>query len=205
MNRFSSVLLGALLAGVTSVPVQVDQSQYGPGPSAVPYGPRPGPSPGPYAAPPPARSYRPKPVYAEEKVEEEVFDPQPYKYEYGVQDDYSKAAFAKSESQNEVGAVTGSYKVNLPDGRIQTVTYTADPVHGYRAEVSYEGEPIFPPKPEGGYPGEQGSGYQARGPGQYREQGQRVYRESPAPQPGALPLPGPEYVSSGDQYLPEYV
>merc|ERR1719273_928762 len=111
MNRFSSVLLGALLAGVTSVPVQVDQSQYGPGPSAVPYGPRPGPSPGPYAAPPPARSYRPKPVYAEEKVEEEVFDPQPYKYEYGVQDDYSKAAFAKSESQNEVGAVTGSYKV----------------------------------------------------------------------------------------------
>ena len=94
-------------------------------------------------------------------------------------------------------------QVNLPDGRIQTVTYTADPVHGYRAEVSYEGEPIFPPKPEGGYPGEQGSGYQARP--QYREQGQRVYRESPAPQPGALPLPGPEYVSSGDQYLPEYV
>ena len=46
-----------------------------------------------------------------EKEEEEVFEPQPYKYEYGVQDDYSKAAFAKSESQNDVGAVTGSYKV----------------------------------------------------------------------------------------------
>ena len=43
--------------------------------------------------------------------EEEKFEPQPYKYEYGVQDDYSKAAFAKSETQNEVGAVTGSYKV----------------------------------------------------------------------------------------------
>merc|ERR550534_3175537 len=109
MNRFTNLILGALLAGVTSVPVQVDQSQYGPGPSA---------------APPPERSYQPKYV---EKEEEEVFEPQPYKYEYGVQDDYSKAAFAKSESQNEVGAVTGSYKVNLPDGRIQTVTYTADP------------------------------------------------------------------------------
>merc|ERR1712154_26763 len=47
MNRFTSLLLGALLAGVTSVPVQVDQSQYGPGPSAVPYRPR--PAPGPYA------------------------------------------------------------------------------------------------------------------------------------------------------------
>ena len=102
------MILGAHMAGVTSVPVQVDQSQYGPGPSAVPYRPR--PAPGPYAAPPPERSYQPKYV---EKEEEEVFEPQPYKYEYGVQDDYSKAAFAKSESQNEVGAVTGSYKVRL--------------------------------------------------------------------------------------------
>ena len=104
--QFTSLILGALLAGVTSVPVQVDQSQYGPGPSAVPYR----PAPGPYAAPPPERSYRPQYV---EKEEEEVFEPQPYKYEYGVQDDYSKAAFAKSESQNEVGAVTGSYKVRI--------------------------------------------------------------------------------------------
>merc|ERR1711971_910984 len=119
MNRFTSLLLGALLAGVTSVPVQVDQSQYGPGPSAVPYRPR--PAPGPYAAPPPERSYQ--------------------------------------------------------------------------------------PKPEGGYPGEQGSDYQRQGvrPA-YRGQqaGERVYRESPAPQG---PLPGPEYIPSGEQqqYLPEYV
>merc|ERR1719232_2143680 len=202
MNRFTSLILGALLAGVTSVPVEVVQSQYGPGPSAVPYRPR--PAPGPYAAPPPERSYQPEPHYIEK--EEGVFEPQPYKYEYGVQDDYSKAAFAKSESQNEVGAVTGSYKVNLPDGRIQTVTYTADPVYGYRAEVSYEGEPIYPPKPEGGYPGEQGSDYQRQGARPaYRGQqaGERVYRESPAPQG---PLPGPEYIPSGEQqYLPEYV
>merc|ERR1719483_901111 len=69
--------------------------------------------------------YKPAPVY---KEEEETYAPQPYKYEYGVQDDYTNAAFAKSESQNEVGTVTGSYKVNLPDGRIQTVTYTADEI-----------------------------------------------------------------------------
>merc|ERR1712223_357643 len=186
MHRIVSLV--AFLAAASAVPVKVDPlSQYGPGPSAVPYGPRP------YGPLPPQESYQAKPLYVEEK--EEKFEPQPYKYEYGVQDDYSKAAFAKSESQNEVGAVTGSYKVNLPDGRIQTVTYTADPVHGYKAVVSYEGEPVYPPEPEEGY----GNAYKK----QLRQQAgpPRVYRESP--------LPNPEYVSvdrvDEQQYLPEYV
>merc|ERR1711936_1021299 len=151
------------------------------GPAPVPYGPSPA-----YA---PSRAYKPKPVYPVEEEEEE-FEPQPYKYEYGVQDDYSKAAFAKYETQNEVGAVTGSYKVNLPDGRIQTVTYTADPVNGYKAVVSYEGEPVYPPEPEegygnGGYPG--------------------VRRSGQAPAQARAPLPGPEYVPREESYLPQYV
>ena len=95
-----------LLASAAAVPVQVAPDGYGP--SAVPYGPSP-PSYADRAEPP--RSYKVKSAYQEEE-EEEKFEPQPYKYEYGVQDDYSKAAFAKSETQNEVGAVTGSYKVS---------------------------------------------------------------------------------------------
>lgn len=91
------------MASAAAVPVQLEQNRYGPAP--VPYGPSPA-----YA---PSRAYKPKPVYPVEEEEEEEFAPQPYKYEYGVQDDYSKAAFAKSETQNEVGAVTGSYKVRL--------------------------------------------------------------------------------------------
>merc|ERR1712020_555568 len=175
-----------LLASAAALPVQVAPDGYGP--SAVPYG----PSPPSYAArPEPPRSYKVKSAYQEEvEEEEEKFDPQPYKYEYGVQDDYSKAAFAKSETQNEVGAVTGSYKVNLPDGRIQTVTYTADPVNGYKAVVSYEGEPVYPPEPEEGY-----------GNGGYR--GRR--RTAAAPAPARAPLPGPEYLRQEEYHLPQYV
>ena len=112
-----------LLASAAAAPVQVAPDGYGP--SAVPYG----PSPPSYAArPEPPRAYKVQPAYPEE-VEEEKFEPQPYKYEYGVQDDYSKAAFAKSETQNEVGAVTGSYKVRERDCRFNAVQVTESVSH----------------------------------------------------------------------------
>merc|ERR1719205_383737 len=79
-------------------------------------------------------AYAPAPVYKEEKL-----PPQPFQYEYGVKDDYSGNAFAKTESQNDLGQVQGSYKVNLPDGRVQTVTYHADHEGGFVAEVGHPG------------------------------------------------------------------
>ena len=39
----------------------------------------------------------------------------------------------------------------LPDGRIQTVTYNANDITGNVAEVTYSGEPVYPPAPAGGY------------------------------------------------------
>ena len=38
----------------------------------------------------------------------------------------------------------GTYVVALPDGRIQTTSYTADHLNGYIADVSYQGEPVYP-------------------------------------------------------------
>ncbi|XP_071749972.1 uncharacterized protein [Lepeophtheirus salmonis] len=75
--------------------------------------------------------------------------PQPYAFQYGVADDYTGSNFSAEE--NADGKITsGSYKVALPDGRIQTVTYTVDAYNGFVADVQYEGTPVYPkyePKP----------------------------------------------------------
>merc|ERR1711982_264999 len=90
----------------------------------------------------------PAPAY---KAVEKPLPPQPYTYQYGVADDYSKANFQKVESQDEGGNVQGEYTIALPDGRIQHTKYTADPLNGYIADVTYEGQAVYPPEPAGGY------------------------------------------------------
>merc|ERR1712025_294392 len=69
--------------------------------------------------------------------------PQPYSYQYGVKDEYSGANFGASES-SDTKVVSGTYTVVLPDGRVQTVKYTADDYAGYVADVSYQGEAVYP-------------------------------------------------------------
>ena len=63
-------------------------------------------------------------------------------------------------------------QVNLPDGRVQVVSYVADE-NGVVYDVQYQGEPSYPPPPPGGY-----GPY--KGPGAY-----------PGPKPGGYGAPPP--------------
>uniref|UniRef100_A0A182QLJ9 Uncharacterized protein n=1 Tax=Anopheles farauti TaxID=69004 RepID=A0A182QLJ9_9DIPT len=63
-----------------------------------------------------------------------------YVFSYAVKDSASGDDFSHTQQQQTDGAVKGSYKVHLPDGRMQIVKYVADN-NGYRADVTYENEP----------------------------------------------------------------
>ena len=67
-------------------------------------------------------------------------------YQFGVNDkDYSGAVFSHQENRADYNT-QGEYRVNLPDGRVQIVTYTAGP-EGYIADVTYEGEAVYADAP----------------------------------------------------------
>ncbi|XP_064086330.1 cuticle protein 8-like [Macrobrachium nipponense] len=67
----------------------------------------------------------------------------PYQFSYGVKDDYAGTDFGQTE-ESDGKAVKGSYTVQLPDGRKQTVNYVADHYNGFQADVSYYGEAQYP-------------------------------------------------------------
>ncbi|KAI9559797.1 hypothetical protein GHT06_013804 [Daphnia sinensis] len=66
---------------------------------------------------------------------------QPYSFNWAVYDGYGND-YSHSESSNSY-VTTGTYRVLLPDGRVQIVTYKADD-YGYNADVKYEGEAKYP-------------------------------------------------------------
>ena len=63
--------------------------------------------------------------------------PKNYAFGYAVRDDYTGDDFSHQESRDGY-KTSGEYRVALPDGRIQIVTYHADE-NGYVADVKYEG------------------------------------------------------------------
>ncbi|CAK9818548.1 resilin [Anthophora plagiata] len=77
----------------------------------------------------------------------------PFDFNYAVKED----AFGNDYSHNAISdgdVVRGEYKVQLPDGRLQIVRYTADWKHGFSAQVSYDGNPRFDvPRPPGNFAG----------------------------------------------------
>ncbi|XP_068210679.1 pro-resilin-like [Palaemon carinicauda] len=78
---------------------------------------------------------------------DESFEDAKYNFQFGVHDDSTSASFEHQESRNE-DETQGSYTVQLPDGRRQTVRYFVNGDSGYVAEVTYEGEARYPDSDE---------------------------------------------------------
>ena len=73
----------------------------------------------------------------------------PYSFDWAVLDEPSYNDFGHKET-SDGKVVTGTYYVNLPDGRRQIVTYKADD-YGYVADVKYDGEAKYPEYKPSGY------------------------------------------------------
>lgn len=100
-----------------------------------------------------------------------MFQPKSYQFGYAVRDYASGNDYNRHET-SDGNTIQGEYRVQLPDGRTQIVTYIADWKNGYRANVRYEGEAYHPTgssyspspnyaAPSSGYNG--GSSYAANG------------------------------------------
>ncbi|XP_044255401.1 pro-resilin-like [Tribolium madens] len=70
-------------------------------------------------------------------------EPKAYEFGYQVKDDYSGNNYNRKEA-SDGNQVRGEYRVQLPDGRTQIVTYYADWQTGFHADVRYEGVAHYP-------------------------------------------------------------
>ncbi|XP_014488173.1 PREDICTED: pro-resilin-like [Dinoponera quadriceps] len=69
-------------------------------------------------------------------------EPKAYEFGYSVKDQATGNDFGRRES-SDGETVRGEYRVQLPDGRTQIVTYTADWRTGFHADVRYEGTATY--------------------------------------------------------------
>ncbi|PSN42139.1 hypothetical protein C0J52_17129 [Blattella germanica] len=72
-----------------------------------------------------------------------MLQPKSYQFGYAVRD-YATGNDYNRHETSDGNTIQGEYRVQLPDGRTQIVTYIADWKNGYRAQVRYEGEAHYP-------------------------------------------------------------
>merc|ERR1739838_579492 len=114
--------------------------------------------------------------------------PPVYNYEYGVNDAGYGPVFSQKESRDNYNTA-GEYRVNLPDGRVQVVSYTAGP-EGYVADVSYEGVAVYPEYKPAAHPAPA-----------YKPHPAPVYKPHPAP---VYHKPAPAYKPAPYHPAPAY-
>lgn len=71
-----------------------------------------------------------------------------YQFEYGVEDPKSQVSQSRKEHR-QGDAVVGEYSYTDPLGHVRTVKYTADKIHGFRAEIYVDGKLETPSLPQG--------------------------------------------------------
>ncbi|BET00729.1 Hypothetical protein NTJ_13545 [Nesidiocoris tenuis] len=74
------------------------------------------------------------------------FAPAHYAFDYSVQDPHTGDYKAQRETR-EGDVVRGFYTLLEADGTTREVHYTADPVHGFVANVRRIGQTVHPPPP----------------------------------------------------------
>ncbi|KAF2367120.1 Insect cuticle protein [Trinorchestia longiramus] len=123
-----------------------------------------------YPAKTPYQTRKPEPKEDGGRKKNFVHKGRSFAYKFGVQDGDSGNQFAH-ESQSDGEITTGMYTVQLPDGRLQIVKYSADADTGYQVNVEYQGVPFYPddkseedvtiyklsPKTTYGVPGQRGN------------------------------------------------
>merc|ERR1712051_260816 len=129
--------------------------------------------------------------------------PPVYNYNYAVKDDYSGSIFTAAEERDNYNAA-GSYSVNLPDGRVQIVSYSVSgPDGGYIADVKYEGVASYAPVAAKPYVPAPAPVYKPKPAPVYKPAPVPVYNPvapkpvspvyKPAPAPVYKPAPAPVY------------
>ncbi|XP_042226734.1 pro-resilin-like isoform X2 [Homarus americanus] len=94
-----------------------------------------------------AADRRPSFSYSAPRASSEESGPAQYNFNWAVNDDSSENDFGHQETRDNDNT-KGSYSVQLPDGRLQTVTYYVDGDSGYIADVKYVGEARYPDSDE---------------------------------------------------------
>ncbi|XP_065564881.1 adhesive plaque matrix protein-like [Artemia franciscana] len=97
-----------------------------------------------YPKPENKQDYKPAEYKPSYKAADYKYEYAPYQFAWAVKDDYTYNDYAHEQVTDDKGYTKGSYRVLLPDGRVQTVTYSADAYSGYNADVQYTGEAKYP-------------------------------------------------------------
>merc|ERR1712072_1578770 len=128
----------------------------------------------------------------------EPYNAPSYAYKYTVDDGPYGPVFSHGENRENYNT-KGEYQVNLPDGRVATVTYTVDGPSGFIADVKYDGVSVYPDAPPAYHPAPAPAYAPAPAePAPAPEPAAPVY--APAPAPVYKPAPAPVYKPAPSPY-----